>query len=317
MDVILHIGAHRCATTTFQHYLRRNATTLAAEGIGFWGPWRTRGGLFRGIQPGSGLGLGRDMQARAQGRVRINLDRSEQAGIRQLIVSEENMMGSVRENLRMGELYCGVGERLARYAQVFGDRLSDVVVNIRALDAYWASALGFGITRGRPVPGPAALARLAGSPRSWRDVLSDVACAAPGARIWALPFETFGGRPEAQLAAITGLAPERVPMRHARDWLNATPRLPELRAWLEPGAAARLPAGAGRWQPFCAAEAAALRETYADDLMWLTAGAEGLARLMPDPDKTDRSRTGNAPIRPGQTRGRRNDDQDRQMAGTG
>ena len=52
MDVILHIGAHRTATTTFQHYMRGQSSELARAGIGFWGPWRTRGGLFSGVMPG-------------------------------------------------------------------------------------------------------------------------------------------------------------------------------------------------------------------------------------------------------------------------
>ena len=37
--------------------------------------------------------------------------------------------------------------------------------------------------------------------------------------------------------------------------------------------------GLGNWHPFSDAQAAALRETYADDLFWLTAGADGLATL--------------------------------------
>ena len=56
MKVILHTGAHRCATTSFQEYMRQNAQPLACQGIGFWGPYRTRGGaLFHGIQPGPAL----------------------------------------------------------------------------------------------------------------------------------------------------------------------------------------------------------------------------------------------------------------------
>lgn len=311
MDVILHIGAHRCATTSFQNYLRKNTERLIADGTGFWGPRRTRNGLFSGLAPGPRVATGRDLQRRAAGRVRMHLTRSDGNGVTRLLVSDENMMGSVRENLRMGELYCGVGERVARYAMAFGDRLSEVVVNVRSLDAYWASALGYGVARGMSVPKAAVLERLAHGPRSWRDVITDIACAAPGARIRVAPFETFGGRPEAQLRAICG---RPVPVAHAREWLNATPRLPELRAWLGDRAAAALPEGDGRWHPFTPAQSAALRENYADDLMWLTAGADGLARLIEDPDK---KRTGLNPSMTDKTRGRRYDDDERRLAGSG
>ncbi len=277
MRVILHIGAHRCATTTFQHYLRRHGECLAAAGIGFWGPRRTRGGLLHGLQPGPHAATGRDLRRRAAGRLRLACARSAAAGVKVLIVSDENMMGTVRENLRRGDLYSGIGERIARLAMALDGYLCDVAMNIRGLDGYWNSALGYSLTRGRPVPGTAALARLADQPRSWRDVIVDAACAAGSAQLSVLPFESFAGRPEAQLAAMVPDAPALPP---GRDWLNATPLLPELRDLADPAGRARLPAGGGRWRPFGAAVAAALRERYADDMMWLVGGAEGCARLI-------------------------------------
>jgi len=313
MDVILHIGAHRCATTSFQTYLRRNSRWLVEQGLGFWGPGRTRSGLFRGIMPGPYVATGRDLHRRGLGRVRMQLAHSAGLGLRALLVSDENMLGGMRENLRVGDLYCGAGERLARYGEAFDGRIRHVVLNIRSLDAYWASVLGYGLTRGRGVPGRGLLDRLAVGPRGWRDVIRDVACALPDATIWALPFETFAGRPEAQLSAI---AQVKAPRTHARDWLNPTPRLPELRQLARDlGETWPLPEGDGRWQPFSPTQSAALREVYADDLMWLTGGADGLARLMPDPDKKpDKKRAGLIPPIPDMTRGRIDDRQERRMA---
>lgn len=313
MDVIVHIGAHRCASTSFQTYLRRNSDHLLGQGIGFWGPRRTRAGLFRGIIPGPFAATGRDQRRRGIGRVKMHLTRSAGSGLGSLVVSDENMMGTMRENLRMGDLYSGVGERLARYGEAFDGRISKVVLGIRSLDNYWASSLGYGLTRGRGMPNGAQLQRLATCPRSWRDVITDVACALPDVEIWALPFEVFAGRPEAQLAAMTGI---EAPKTHARDWLNATPRLPRLRElardlsedW-------DLPEGDGRWQPFAPPQAAVMREAYADDLMWLTGGGDGLARLMPDPDKKpDVIKAGKHPPRPDMTRGRQHDRPERRMA---
>lgn len=309
MDVILHIGAHRCATTSFQNYLRCNRDRLAAEGLGFWGPRRTRNGLFRGILPGPQVATGRDLRRRGIGRVRIQLARSAGTGLRSLLVSDENMLGAIRENLALGELYCGAGERMARYAQAFDGRIRQVVLNIRSPDTFWASMLGFGLTRGCAMPDKGLLERLVTAPRSWRDVIEDVACALPDAQIWVLPFETFAGRPEAQLAAIARITP---PMAHARDWLNATPRLPKLRALA--GDLAEdwaLPDGDGRWQPFSPRQTAALREVYADDLMWLAGGADAQARLMPDPDK---KQVGTSPPINDLTRGTMNDRQERRVA---
>ena len=310
MDVILHIGAHRCASTTFQQYLRLNSKKLESSGIAVWGPRRTRNGLFHGLQGRSGVATGRGRQCRGIGRVQMNLARcADQA--RTLLVSDENILGSVFENLQTGTLYPGAGERLARFYQAFDGHVSDVVLNIRSLDSYWTSALGYGLTRGRSVPKSGDLDRLAETNRSWRDVIADVGCAMPGARLWVLPFETYGGRPDTQLRAV---AAAHAPRSHARIWLNATPRLPQLREIVGPTQAARLPGGDGRWQPFAAAQIAAMRERYADDVMWLLAGGQGLARLMDDPDK---KRAGlNLPLTD-KTRGRSNDNQERRMEGAG
>lgn len=309
MRVTLHIGAHRCATTTFQNYLRHNAEDLRAGArIGFWGPRRTRRGLLSGLIPAPGPVPRRDMQRRAEGRVRINLAKAADKGLEQLIVSDENMMGSMRENAAMAALYCGVGERMARVGQAFGGQIGTVILNIRAQDSYWPSALGYLTARGRAVPSPTLQERIAASTRGWRDVITDIACALPEARLQVLPFEVFGGRPDVQLATMTG---QRAPTRHAREWLNATPRLPDLRGMVCDEVAGRLPAGNGRWNPFGPECRAALREAYADDMMWLAAGADGLAELIQNPDN---KRPGQSPAANDLTRGRPDDDEARGMA---
>lgn len=310
MKVILHTGAHRCATTSFQEYMRQNVPGLNRQGIGFWGPYRTRKGLFHGIQPGPAQVTGRDLVQRAQGRLQVRLAGCRERGISQLLVSEENMIGAVRQNLRLGDLYGGVGERMARYAQAFSGAVTDVALSIRSLDSYWTSGLAYAVARGHKMPTAGSLDRLAYSARSWRDVITDIVAAMPGVTLHVLPFETFGTRPEAALTALTGI---KAPRAHARVRLNASLCLQDLRASLPPAAAADLPDGTGRWRPFSDAQTAALREAYADDMMWLAGGADGLAALAQDPDK---QAAGTNPPRIALTRGRP-DDKQRRMAGSG
>lgn len=311
MQVILHIGAHRCATTTFQSYLRTHAAALRdSDGTGFWGPRRTRRGLLNGLAKGpvSGPLANRDPAARAAGRVRLNLARAAQKGIRHLIVSDENIMGSMRENLALASLYCGVGERLARIGVAFDGQITDVVLNTRAQDSYWTSVLAYQLARGRAMPSRGIVERICASPRTWRDVVSDVACALPDARLHVMPFEAFGGRPDLQLSLLTGGA---APQDHAREWRNASLRLPALREAVCPEVAARLPAGDGRWMPFDEVQRAELAEHYADDMMWLTAGADELAVLARDPMKT---RPGQTPAMTDMTEGRRDEHETRRLA---
>jgi hypothetical protein len=308
MDVILHIGAHRTGTTTFQDYMRRHSRTLEAGGVGFWGPGRTRRGLFTELHPKTS-----GAAENAVKRVQTQLDRAEACGLKTLVVSDENMIGTVRDNLRSAHLYEKAADRVAVFARAFEGRISSVVISCRSLDLYWTSAMAYGVARGHPVPDATVTRRIAAQPRGWRDVVTDVAQALPGVPLRVMPFETFCGRPAAFLAAAADLD---APKDATRTWLNRSPNLPALRRVLtlrgEGGHA--LPFGMGRWNPFTNEDHAALREVYADDLMWLTAGADGLATLT-----EDHSRTRAEPMRPPgiQTRGQFHEHTERQVARPG
>lgn len=279
MDVTLHLGAHRTATTSFQHYLRENEQALQLAGIAVWDPRRTRSGLLTGVMPVPGARSPEAQLKRARGRIAINLKQAEARGFRHVVISDENMIGAPRRNLRDGRLYADIGQRMARFAEAFDGRITRVSFSIRGQDSYWSSALAFAVGRGHRMPGTAELARLATAPRGWRDVLTDLACALPGVEIQVLPYEIFGGLPEARLQRMTQEA--GLPRRYAREWMHRAPGLNQLRKILSDrgGDAARLPGGDGRWHPFDQDQACALREAYADDLFWLRAGADGLATL--------------------------------------
>ncbi|ASM71493.1 hypothetical protein SULPSESMR1_00661 [Pseudosulfitobacter pseudonitzschiae] len=289
MDVILHLGAHRTGSTSFQDALRRNAGRLADASVGFWGPRRTRGGLLSGALPQPGFDPVRATR-RAKGRVRMQLDQTAASGLSALLISDENMIGSVRSNIRNRTLYADIGDRMARYAQVFDGRITRIVLNIRALDLWWSSAIAYGVSRGAPVPDYQALNRIAQARRSWRDVITDLACAMPHVDLRILPFEVFAGRTGAILDAGAGCT---VALPAQGDWLNRSPDVAALRDLLAArgGIAAQAVTGSGRWTPFTPEHSAALRAAYADDLAWLAAGADGLASLTQDPERTRAGQT--------------------------
>lgn len=279
MEIILHLGAHRTASTSFQQYLRRNAGALSGLGMGSWGPQVTRDGLLRGVIPIDGLEASASQMERARGRIALRLQGAGARGLRQLLISEENMIGAARRNLRDGRLYAAIGERMARFASGFDGRVLRAVLCIRAQDSYWSSVLAYGVARGHRIPRKADLDRLVTVNRQWRDVITDLACALPGVEIVVLPHEIYAGLPEEQLRVMTGM--DAPPTRAARDWLNRGPDVAALRRAVgaRGGDVTQLPEGDGRWQPFDRDQRQALQEAYANDLSWLRAGAEGLARL--------------------------------------
>lgn len=310
MDIILHLGAHRTATTSFQHYMRANRQDLETQGIAFWGPEVTRGGLLSGILPEAGTGAAA-RPGRARGRLALRLQGVARSGARHLVISDENMIGAPRQNLRLGRLYPGIGERVARLADAFGGRVACAALSIRAQDAWWASALAYGVARGHRLPTAADLDRLVTVNRNWRGVITDLACALPGAEILILPHETYAGLPDERLRLMTGIA--RPPRAAARDWLGRSPDLAHLRRALSGrgGAADHLPDGEGRWQPFDRYQRQALQAAYADDLSWLAAGAEGLARLC---EETGPAEAGRHPPAGQTRRGRHHGTDERRLA---
>lgn len=280
MDVILHIGAHRTATTSFQSYLRANRAELGAQGIGFWAPWRTRGGLLNGIADRPSAA---HEPQRALGRVAINLEAARRNGIAALVVTDENMAGTPRRCLRRRTVYPGVGERLARLSSAFGGP-TRVTLQVRALDAWWASCIAWLVPRGEDLPDPATIEAISRAARSWRDVITDIACACPGTDIQITAYEAFGDRPDLLLRVLTDR--RTVPVAHPGSFVeNRRPDAAGLRAVLaDRGAALPDTPETTRWSPFNPSQATRLREIYADDLYWLRAGADGLATLTEDPE---------------------------------
>jgi hypothetical protein len=253
MDVVLHVGAHRTASTTFQKTLGANGAALAAAGVAYWGPKYTRAGLFGGLigRPGAV-----DSAARATGlrRVARCAREVERAGARVLIVSEENALGSMRAALTGQGFYNDAGARVAALAEAFGDHPVRIGMAIRAQAEWWRSVDAFGAGRigiMRRVP----LDDLAEEPRAWRDVIGDVAARAGPVAVWS--HEAMADRPDAVLARLTGKAPTIRPLGGRK---NASD--PARRATLRASTIARLD------------------RRYRADLDWLRAGADGQAEFM-------------------------------------
>ncbi|EEX08067.1 conserved hypothetical protein [Ruegeria lacuscaerulensis ITI-1157] len=256
MEVILHCGAHRCATTSFQGYMTENAQSLEHLGLVYWGPERARSiGLnnLDKLTPEVCAGLQRD------------LDACMHRGARAVLISQENFVGSMVRNFACASLYPNARERGYLLAKAFGGRVSKIALNIRSLDMYWASAAAYLFKRRNKSFEPERWSRIANGNRSWRDVIMDFSGAFPGTAFQVFPFEEFCGQQRAQLEILTGLA---VPDTGKSYALNGTSR----------------PAPHG----LNAQQSMKLSIEYAYDLAWLAAGADGLAELVSHTGTHDR-----------------------------
>jgi len=306
MDIILHLGAHRTATTSFQKYMVKNTDENLTAGLAFWGPAQTRNQLFKGVIPDAKRKfplhwiLDKKQFGNARHRIAKRLEQARDMGAAQIVISEENMIGTSRQNLREARLYGSIHDSMLRYNRAFGGKVTRVVLSVRSLDQYWSSILAYGVGRGFHLPQAKKLERIVSGHRHWRAVITDLAAAMPDTEVVVYPFEGFIGRPDAQLTLMTGR--EDVPRKHTRIWSNSAPALPHLRQVLADRGRHqnKLPDGEGRWQPFNKDQISILRKAYDTDLNWLRAGADGLARLTED---TRASEGGETPPPVSMTRG--------------
>jgi len=276
LKTALHLGVHRCATTSFQAYLDQNTQVLAQFGVAAWTPRRTRKALFAGLvrPPEAACQADRAKDDAARILVERERDALAQQGIRNLVVSEENMIGTPRDNLARGALYPHLPQRLARFVNAFGGKIDDIGLCIRNYEDYWASVLAFSTAHGGDVPSPSEAAQLARQPRNWTTLVQDITQAVPNARITVWTFEAFAGRPRRQFNMLTG----RIDVAHLLDqspnWKNSSRNCNKLRHILKTKGraemAARLPRGGGTWMPFDTGDRAHMQARYDADKRWLS-----------------------------------------------
>ena len=139
--------------------------------------------------------------ARAVGRLRLEFDRLDRAGQSALLISEENLLGTMMNNIEDRGLYPFLLDRMARYAPAFDLRVG---LGIRDYADYWASCLGFAIGRGHPAPDRALLDCLVTQPRRWRHLVREIATVFPAARITVWTHEAMAGRARDVTAALWG-----------------------------------------------------------------------------------------------------------------
>lgn len=280
MEVVLHVGAHRTATSALQHHMSYHRSAIAAEGAVYWGPKITRGGLFRGAIGGV-EGVMAWQERRFSQRCKMRAEAVRQTGASHLVISDENMLGSLRGTLEDTRLYPDAGRRIAAYAHGFEDHHVTVALCLRDYADWWTSALAFSLMRGGPLPRTDLRENLVTQPHRWRRIVEEVARVLPDATVKVWTYEACAHLPHQLLHELTG-----VTTPHATaEPRNARPTAEALRDLMETCAidpdAFHWPDG--QFMPFAPFEVEALTAQYQEDLAWLAAGAGGFADYIDAP----------------------------------
>ena len=209
MKIVLHIGAHKTATTYLQNRLSCSPALLAAHEMRFLGPAILRhtsasvlSSRLRVFIPQVG--------ALIRHRIAQEIRRAERDGIERLIISEESLLGRLGSLRSGGPLYARTGMRLRQLsndlaAQFAGHELT-VLLGIRNYAELYASAIGHSIRRGRLSPmTERERQRTLEMPRGWIEIIQDVISALPAhARLSIWRHEDFAQLEDQILAEMTG-----------------------------------------------------------------------------------------------------------------
>lgn len=287
MEISLHLGAHKTATTYLQTRLRRNAPMLAREGVAM--PSLTQ--LRTTLTPALGAATGRGMRARLArhrlaGIAARLIAEARAAGARRLLISDENLIGGCARTLARASLYPDALARMeALAAALEGTRLT-LLLSLRSYAGFYASAWGQRLRHGHYRPFDAALrARLVASPRGWPEVAAEIRAAFPAARLVLWRYEDLAAAERPALTAMVGDAARRLPRLATRPLPGFSARAVALIEELASGRrtvprgrvgeiAAAHPKGPGAppFDPWSEAERAELAIRYAADLVAMRSG---------------------------------------------
>jgi hypothetical protein len=267
MEIILHTGVHRTATTSFQNWLVANSQALAEHGTAIWETQVTRSERFRLFAlPVEDRGDTAAARQDAAKMLRREFAELAEQGYETLLISEENLLGGVRRGLSKSAIYPEAAERLARLQRLFGDRITRFAFGLRDYCDYWTSCIGLLVARGDAIPFDTDFSRLAANPRGWPDLSRDINDAFPTAKQTLWTFDRFKADPLGLLTAILGRAPvPRDVTLTAPLYRNFSPKGDALRAILGEGFEYT---PEGNLAIFAPEEAAALKTRYAADLAW-------------------------------------------------
>jgi hypothetical protein len=294
MDLILHIGAHRTGSTAFEQSLSINAARLVKEGVTLWSPRDLRGlAGFADLPQMASAPMGDKDAAAGLAAARAVIARAMagQPG-KTLVLSEENMLGSMGLNLRKRSLYPTARARLLAYAAALPQVPRRVGLGIRSYAGFWVSSYLYVLRRRALVHFDQIAAELANAPRGWREVVADVRHAFPESEICLWSAETLGtqvqdiactlidcraeGMEKLQGRVNAGLRMTDIPRIFA-----ARTRAPDLNGAALDAALADMPPMP--YSAFTLAQAATMAARYAEDLHQFSQGRHGVRLLTPDP----------------------------------
>lgn len=180
-QVILHLGAHKTATTSIQMALDAERADLRARGTALLLPRDLR-------QPATGPHRRRDRATELEQQL---CDAVADDAIHRLILSEENLTGSSGHNLARKSLYPSVTRRLGKLPRTLNHPNVTVLFALRDYGPYLSSSATTAIRRGKVFDTVALRTAFLLMHRHWLDVVQDIQAVFPSSNLRLWRYEDF------------------------------------------------------------------------------------------------------------------------------
>ena len=177
MEIVLHLGAHKTASTYIQQTLSANAELIASHDIGLVLPKAYRDRAAEMATPRRLFHRGASHAASA---FKSFVDEAQAAGQSRLTISEENLLGTLDSVLFGSGFYDRAGASLRKIVNGATDRPVKALISVRSYADYFASAWAQALRNGPYVPFDEGLkTRLMSLEANWAVLVEDIADALP------------------------------------------------------------------------------------------------------------------------------------------
>lgn len=208
--IIIHVGAHKTASTYIQEALAINADASAAAGRAYWPRERFRPSLANAVRRSQQLASSR----RARWAARIGIDpRDPSTGLRRLVsidygitLSEENLLGDP-DQCFSGSLYPNAQRNLQVLKSALPERPVEIMIALRSYPAFMSSLFGEALKNGAMVTPQQARAMRPTLSGGWQSVIASIRSIFPEAPITAWKYEDFARLEDGLLCRMSGLEP--------------------------------------------------------------------------------------------------------------
>jgi hypothetical protein len=194
--ILLHIGAHKTATSYMQKKLALNVDLLARRGI-HYDPLET---FRKGFTP-----LLNEEATRENDYVKLLNGKAKTMA---LLISEENIMGVPGDLPREHKYYIRIRQRLARTAELFHTATPEIFLSLREYASFAVSMYSEYIRHQKYLPFAEYRAIFEASNFSWLSVIDEIFEAVPGARLTLWDFSDFRNIEKQVFQSMLGFDPD-------------------------------------------------------------------------------------------------------------